>query len=272
MPSVINLNLSNVINVSVLGAPAGLGAPNINTLALFTSETPSPVFSGDYKVYTNPTAVATDFGSDSEAFAQATAIFSQVPNILSTGGYLVIIPLGAAETVKDAIIRTIDQVYYFGILVDQAISEEVFTVLAAYVQCIDKMLFYGSNTTADIESAGMLDDVRTANQTHVRCLYSTLGADDARILAAAYAARGLSTDFAGSNTTQTLHLKSLAGISPDTGIDQTALTKTIAAGVDVYVSIAGVSGVFSSGGNGFFDEIYNELWFKFALQTALRKR
>ena len=38
--------------------------------------------------------------------------------------------------------------------------------------------------------------------------------------------------------------------------------------MDVYVNIGGLSSLLTSGGNGWFDEIYNELWFKLALQTA----
>jgi hypothetical protein len=267
----LNLSLSNVINVTVQGTPSGLGLPNINTLCLFSSETPDEAFTDDYKIYKSPADVATDFGDDSDAYAIALAVFSQNPNILTTGGYLVIVPReSGTEKIQTAIARVIDQVYFFGVLVDEDLSAGTdFTDLATYMQTIDKLLFFGSATSADIvATTGRFDVVRTSGQNHVRCLYYTIGDAEAVLMAAAYAGRALSTAFDGSLTCQTMHLKGLATIDADSGIDQTALNTAVAAGADTYVSIAGVPGLFCSGGNVFFDEIYNELWFKAALQVA----
>ena len=85
---------------------------------------------------------------------------------------------------------------------------------------------------------------------------------------AAYAGRALSTNFNGSNTTQTMHLKSLSGTQPDPGITQTILTSAIAAGADTYPSIQGVAKVFCSGANDFFDNQYNLQAFIGSLQVA----
>jgi hypothetical protein len=266
----LNLSLSNVINVSVLGASASLGLPNVNSLALFSSETPV-VDPGDYGIYTSASAVLTAWGASSKAYAIALAIFSQNPNILSAGGYLVIIKrAGGTEKIQTAIARTKDLVYYFGIIVDSDITGGTdFVDMTAAVQAEDKLLFFGSNTAADIVSTtGRFDVARLASKTHSRCLYYTVSATGAINMAAAYASRALSTNFSGSNTCQTMHLKALATIAVDSGLTQTALNAAVAAGVDTYPSIAGVPVVFTSGENVFFDEIYNELWFKFALSTA----
>ena len=271
MSESLNLSLSNVVNVTVLGAPSGLGLPNINTVCLFSSETPGGTFgSGDYKIYLSPSDVAVDFGSGSDAHNIALAVFSQNPNILTTGGYMVIVPRsGGTEKIQTAIARVIDQIYFFGVLVDADISGSDFTDMTSYMQTVDKVLFFGSATAADIvTSSGRFDIVRSSSETHTRCLYCTVDQDTAILFAAAYAGRALSTDFSGSLTAQTMHLKSLATISPDPGVSQTVLASAVAAGAGVYVSIAGISGVFESGENSFFDEIYNELWFKAALQVA----
>ena len=268
--TVLNLSLSNVINATVVGAGASLGLPSMNSIALFSSETPV-VSIPSYSVYNTASAVLTDWGSASKAYAIAQAIFSQTPNILSAGGYLVIIPRAAGtEKIQTAIARTKDLVYYFGILVDEDITGgSDFVDMATAVQAEDKMLFFGSNTAADIVvSSGRFDVVRTTSQTHVRCLYNTISITAAVNMAAAYASRALSTNFSGSNTCQTMHLKTLTNIAVDSGITQTALTAAVAAGVDTYPSIAGVPVVFTSGLNGFFDEVYNELWLKFALSVA----
>ena len=54
MPSNYNLSVSNVVNITVLGAASGLGPANMNSLCLISSETPEGGYSGiDYKVYKN---------------------------------------------------------------------------------------------------------------------------------------------------------------------------------------------------------------------------
>jgi hypothetical protein len=151
------LDLANVINVQVLPTPQGLGAININTAALFSKETPSGWAVGQtYGIYFNATDVATDFGSGSDAAKIASAFFAQAPNPLTTSGYLVVIPrlqTPTLETVQAAIVRTINSVYYFGILIDEVMDslESTFVALTAYVQSIDKMFFYCSATLADLE-------------------------------------------------------------------------------------------------------------------------
>lgn len=267
----MTLDLSNVINVTIQSTPENLDNPNINTAALFSSETPS--WGDAFKIYVNATDVSTDFGSTSDAAAIAAAFFAQQPNPLGTGGYLAIIPRQSSgtETVQAAIARTINSVYYFGILIDEEMASQAatFAALAVYVQTLNKMFFYASSSQADYAPGGLLDLVRQASETHTRCLYYNDGTPlDTQLMAAAYCARGLSTNFAGSQTTQTLHLKSLAGVAVDTTINQTELAKVQTAGVDVYTSIANIPCIFCANANAFFDEVYNEFWFKFALETA----
>lgn len=268
------LDLANVIDVSILGVPSLLGEPNINTAAIFTqSLTPAGWAVGQtFAVYTSASAVIADFGSDSYPAVIATAFFAQQPNPIGTNGYLVVIPLlqsPSLEKINDAIVRTKDSVFYFGVLAEPALSSGDFTALASYMQTVDKVFFYSSTDINDLSPGNRFDNVRTAGQTHVRCLYYNNGVDkDRAAFAGAYAARALSTNFAGFRTVQTMHMKSLANFTAAPFITQTILAEALAAGTDTYPSIAGVAALMTSGGNGFFDEIYNELWFKFALETA----
>ena len=86
--------LSRIINVSLITTPTGLANFNVNSIGLLTDDTPTASFpaADGYKLYYSPDDVATDFGSTSETYLQAVAIFSQSPNILTGGGYLVIFP------------------------------------------------------------------------------------------------------------------------------------------------------------------------------------
>ncbi len=270
------LDLSNVINISILSAPQTLGTPNINTAALISKE-PKPAgwtATQEFAIYTNATEVANDFGSSSDAAAIAAKYFAQNPNPLSTGGYLAIVVRlnpGPIESIQDAIVRVLNKVFFFGVLVDEEIIEATFVSLTTFIQTLDKIFFYTSSDPADYQPDGLLDDLRTASKTHTRGLYygEQVPAPNAPwLFSGAYAGRALSTNFAGSLTTTTMHLKQLATIVPDATIDQTELVAAGLAGVDIFVNIASIPALFTSGANTFFDEVYNELWFKFALQTA----
>ena len=272
-PSTVQFPPSLIINVDILPTPQNLQVPNINTAALFTNEQPSWIGSQAFAIYTNASDVATDFGSNSRSFVMATAFFAQNPNPIGTNGYLVIIPriVMSTETVEAAILRTLNLVYYFGILVDQEItlpdSGNVLTSLATYVQTLQKMLFYASSDTSDI--AGRFTTIQQASESNTRCLYYHDGvANDTPAFAAAYCGRALTTAFEGSNTTETMNLKQLIGFTPDQTLTTTLLTAAQTAGVDVYISIGGVPSLYTSGANGFFDEIYNQYWLAFALQVA----
>jgi len=266
---------SYIIDVTIEGTPTFLNAPNINTVALISSETPAWSPTDAFTIYTNATDVGTDFGTDSKAYAIATAFFAQNPNPLNSGGYFVIIPLIVADSgsYQAAIARTLNTVYYFGILLDvdahQLASGSAFANLATYVQTLDKLLIVASLTPADFQSSGLFYDVQQALQTNTRCIYyNDNTAVDTPAFAAAYASRGLSTNWDGSLTAQTLNLKQIAGFDPDQTLTPTFLTELQTAGVDCYPSFGGDPGLYTSGANGWFDQIYGQFWLKFALQAA----
>jgi len=379
------LDISNIITVTLLSALKGLANINTSVLAYFTDEAPIPAGYGTYGVYRSPQGVAQDFGSSSVTYRVATDVFSQNPNILTGGGYLIIIPLelsadataatvlatgpvnflgltatdykikaavdgGAAaelligtldltsistltaslnssavdgaglsfvvdgdissasvklvsqttgvssaiaitasssgtdiapllnmtgatatgadtgtERVKDAILRTAGSISYFGILMPSKPIDAVLEELSATVQTMDKLLFVASATSGDI--TGVFTTLLESGMTHTRCLFYSVSAAAALDFSAAYASRGLSIDFSGSNTAHTMHLKDIIGIVADPGMTQTLLTAAMGAGVDTYPDF-GVPKTFTSGANLFFDQIYTRLAFKTQLQIA----
>jgi hypothetical protein len=276
-----SLDLANVISVTVLPTPAQLGSPLINTIALFSRETPTGWTVGQtYGVYLDPASVATDFGINSNAYAIANAIFSQVPNPVETDGYLVIIPRlqsPSLESVRDAITRIGDTVYYYSVLIDEELAYSdptEFGNLASMVHGLKKMLAYCSSYIADLEPNSVLDLIRQGSLFRVRTFYhgnallNGASVQQTQIFAAAYAGRGLSVDFSGTGTAITMHGKALTGITPDQTIGQTQLEKAKTAGIDTYVSVAGIPMVFSTGANTFFDEVYNKDWLAMELQVA----
>lgn len=364
-----NLSINNVINVSVNQVGAGLGQYNTSNLAIFSHEAFESSFGTDgYKIYLSPTDVATDFGTDSQTYKQALAVFSQQPNILAGGGYLVVIAMAqevqtisfdatpddgsfvftydgdnstsiaydataaevqtairtieglenvlvtgsiddttgltvdfegvegdialatitsntleasatpvvvtvaeseGGETLDEAITRTEDLVEYFGLMATYILEEAELLDVAAVIQAITKIGFFVQKDSTTLDEDGTLDLLRQGSFTQSRGLF--YGSDDdesALNFQAAYAGRALSTNFDGANTTQTMHLKSLATIVADASMTQTLLTKAQAAGVDCYPSIQGVPKTFTSGSNEFFDNVYNLLWFVGDLKVA----
>lgn len=99
----MDLSLSHVISVSLTLAASGLSNFNPSNLAIFTDEQPNPAYSNGpsgsargFGIYYSSLQVAKDYGTGSKTYAQAVAIFSQTPNILAGGGYLVVIPMTQA--------------------------------------------------------------------------------------------------------------------------------------------------------------------------------
>lgn len=262
------LDIVNVIDVTVSQVPQGLGNYNINNLALFTSETPiNGALINNFGAYVSPSAVATDWGSGSEAYAQALAVFSQQPNILAGGGNLLIFPMNGGETLVQAIARCNPLVFFCGIISNAYPASGSMKTSADAVQSYGtKILFLPSSSSTDI--AGAFTDIKNASDTYTRCLYYSVNALQARLFAAAAAGRGFSVDFSGSQTAITMNLKQLATISPDEGITQTLYGQLAAAGVDCYTDFAGISAYVSNGANKYFDEIYNLIWFVSAIKVA----
>lgn len=266
------LALSNIINISVASAPAGIGLFNVNNLLLITNEAPGVSPTGGFTIYKNATDVAADYGSSSQTAQMAVAIFSQSPNILAGNGYLVIAPFTdpSSETLIAAIQRLQPKVQFFGIITNKDVGDTQLTAAANYVQTQNRMLFaYSADSAVTTPTTGEFWKFMNAGNTRSRGLLYMLDTfAHAGLMAAAYAGRALSTDFGGSNTTQTMQLKSLATILADTGMTQTIYQAAQAAGVDVYASFEGVAKVATSGLNHFFDQVYNLSWLIAALQTS----
>ena len=272
------ISIDNFVTVSVSSPPAGFAQYQVNNLALFTRETPinGAITVTNPGIYVSPTDVATDWGTSSEAYAQAVLVFSQTPNILDGNGSLIIYPVGASETLDHAITALAPIIFFGGALwAGWAPSDTDLITAVGVCEPLRVKLFVSDYLTAALTTTtGLFWKISNAGSKHGRCLLYTQGATAlaARLMAAAYAGRALSVDFTGSATTATMHGKTLTGVLPDQGIPQTVLDSCKAVGVDVYPSVGGgaqyLGKVFSTGFNGYFDDVYNLDWLIFALQVA----
>lgn len=170
------------------------------------------------------------------------------------------------ETLLEAITRTKGLVGYAGIITNLSMEDDLIEATATGIQAQDYIFVYAGASTQDI--AGVATTIKAAGQTKTRFLLYTPGIAEANLMAAAYAGRAFSTNFAGSNTSSTMNLKGLVNVTPDDGITQTLYAAADVAGVDIYVSYEGVGGVYATFGNNFFDNVYADLALKFQLEAA----
>jgi hypothetical protein len=195
-----------------------------------------------------------------------TASGTDIAPLLGLSGSAVGVASGT-ESLKDCILRTYQATWYFGIVADVIPTDAELPGLAAIVQSLDKILFYGEHDTAKVN--GIMATLTGSGYTNTRGLLYTTSDNDAMDFAAAYASRALSVDFTGDATVITMHLKTLTGFTGDPGLTETIVTAAQNAGVDVYVNFGTAAGsVFTSGANEFFDQVYVGLALKFAIKVA----
>jgi len=170
------------------------------------------------------------------------------------------------ETLLAAVIRTEGSLSYTGVISNLDLEDAAIVTNSAGIQARDMIYFQHAGSQDDI--AGIATTIKNSGNDKTRILVYSLGSDAANLMKAAYAGRALSVNFSGSNTSQTMHLKQLATITPDPNMTQTLYQAAATAGADIYVSIDGVPCVISNGANDFFDNVYADLALKFALQAA----
>lgn len=373
--------LSYTINVSLAMTPSGLADFNTNSIAIFSNETAG--FSEPYQAYITPSAVASDFGSDSLTYKMANALYSPVPNFRTGEGILYIFPFngtnatsgtfttvdisgnitafqsvsdgelsitidgnanlvsglnftaiktisdivdvlnaknldvnieavgntikftskrfgtastveistitsatgtdlsgtdylkaasgtGAAgtnaggETLADAVEAALKQVYFGGVLSTQYVDDTTLLANSTAIQSKDCIYYETIASLKDISSVGA--SIKAAGNGKTRTLAYSL--EGGKVAIATYASIANSVNYSGVNTANTMNLKTLTGVLPDTGLSDTYVLAANTNGVDIYGNTGGLSVVYSNDNNGYTDDIENQLWFKKAIEVA----
>ena len=176
----------------------------------------------------------------------------------------------SGETLSEAIARTNAAVAYCGVL--STVVEEDDRILAnsTYIAGLsDKIYLNAWHSVKDISGACATIKGKTEKKTRMLC-YGKGTYDDAKVMSAAYAGRGFSTNFSASNTSQTMNLKSLVGVEPDTTLTENDYASAKTNGVDLYVNYNnGLPKVLSTGGNGYFDTVYENMALVFSVQAQI---
>lgn len=276
------VDISNVINTSISQAPAGLEGYNVNSFLYLSAVQPVSKWNTEtYRIYKAATDVGKDFGTDSSTYKDAVMIFSQKPNLLAGNGYLVIAPLivtgespsEVVESLSDALNRVKAQIYFGGWMTNKKAEAEEVIAAAQLNETLESLYLLGSGDAADFTAeTGLFDKVSKLSLSRTKLLYygdSTENLDNMRGFVAAYAGRGFSVNFAAQNSTITMNLKDLVGVSPDSTVTEAIYQNAEQLGVDMYVAYNGLPKIVSNGNPLYFDDIYNRLWFELTMRVEL---
>ena len=375
--------LSYTINVSLSSTPTGLADFNTNSIAIFSNETPA--FSESYQAYLTPSAVASDFGTNSLTYKMAQALFTPVPNFRTGGGVLYVFPFGgtnatsgsfttpdisdnitafksvadgalnvtidsqnyvvtgldfrtittikdivtvlknknldvdieadgnlirftsrrygtnsgvvistlvesvgtdlsasayldatsgttvagtdaAGESLSDAVAAGLEKVYFGGVLSTQYVDDTTLLANSTAIQSLDCDYFEAMQSLKDMAVTGAA--IKSAGNGKTRTLAYSQGAETVKIAIATYASIAKSVNYNGSNTANTMNLKTLTGIVADSGLSDTYVLSAQTNGVDIYGNTGGLSVVYSNDNNGYTDDIEANLWHKKATEVA----
>lgn len=201
------LDINNVVNVSVSSVPQGLSSVNMNSVCFFTTETPDNL--DQYRVYLNARDVATDYGTGSETYAMANALFAQTPNILSGGGRLIVAPMIDAVSATQGRFVTANISANLSSLI--AVTDgDLRVVLNGSNIDLTGVSFAGCSTLADIAlilGRKLPDALVSATSTAITVKSKKTGADSTVVLEALsggtgtnLAAAGLLNTAAGTDT------------------------------------------------------------------------
>lgn len=287
MATQYQIPISYVVQASAITPGKGLEPLKLSTILLLTDETPANELTGSYMIARTASAVAQQWGTETETAKQAQIIFSQQPNILANDGYLIVAPFNntpadeeneteaVTETMTAAITRMAGELYFEGILTTRNLTNEDASAVSTLVQSMKNRIFPlpAADVTA-VAQGGLFSQV--ASNTNTKCLLYLRGDTteeaqlNSRLFAAAYLSRGLAVNYSGSDTTITMNLKDLIGIEADTNISETILNQCVNVGADCFPSIEGLAKVVSNRQGGmYFDQVANQIWFLNAIQRAV---
>ena len=173
----------------------------------------------------------------------------------------------SGQTLSQAVSAGLEQVYFGGVISTQNCDNATIQANAAAMQSLDCTYFEAMTSMKNIAELGA--DIKAAGLGKTRLLELSNGAKEAKIAIATYATIAKSVNWSGSNTANTMNLKTLTGCLPDNGLSDTYVLSAQTNGVDIYANTGGLSVVYSNDNNGYTDTIELELAFQKKCEVAL---
>lgn len=172
----------------------------------------------------------------------------------------------SGETLSDAVATALEQVYFGGVLTTQYMDDTALSSASSGIQAQDVVFYNELQSLKDISSIG--STIKTAGNSKTRLLAYSMGAEMAKVAIATYATIAQSVNFNASNTANTMNLKTLTGVSPDSNLSDTYVLNANMNGVDIYGNTGGLACVYSNDNNGYTDDAVASLRLKKDMQVA----
>ncbi len=172
----------------------------------------------------------------------------------------------AGETLADAVEKALKQVYFGGVLTTQTTDSDTRKENATAIQSLDCIYYDNLQSLSDIFKVGK--NIKEAGNSKTRTLAYSVSEEIGKTAAAGYASIAKSVNYSGTDTANTLNLKTITGITGDTNLNSTYVLGASANGVDIYAITGGLSVIYSNDNNGYTDDVEANLWHKKATEVA----
>lgn len=163
----------------------------------------------------------------------------------------------ATGSLSDAIDTALEQVAFGGVLTTQFLDDATLLDQATLIEAKDVVFFNELQSLKDIAVTGAAN--KAAGNSKTRLLAYSMGAEEAKVAVATYATIAQSVNFVATDTANTLNLKTLTGVAPDTNLNDTYVLSANTNGVDIYGNTGGYGCVYSNSNNGYTDDVVNAL-------------
>lgn len=209
------------------------------------------------------------FGTDSGVTISSVSVTGMVDisgstYLNATAGTTAAGTNASGDTLSSAVSTALEQVYFGGVLTTQYADNATILANSTAIQALDCDYFEVTQSLKNISVLG--SSIKSAGNGKTRTLAYSLA--DAKVVAATYATIAKSVNRSASNAANTMNLKTLTGILPDTNLSDTYVLAAANNGVDIYGNTGGLGVVYSNDNNGYTDDIENQLWLKKAFEIA----
>lgn len=172
----------------------------------------------------------------------------------------------SGQTLAEAVKAAQQQVYFGGVLSTQYTDDATTQANAQSLQSMDLTYYNDMNSLKDMAILGAA--LKAAGLGKTRSLAYSVSPRNAKIAMATYATIAKSVNYEGTDTANTMNLKTLTGLVGDSGLSDSYVLSAQTNGVDIYGLTGGLSVVYSNDNNGYTDDIENQLWLKKAVEVA----
>lgn len=172
----------------------------------------------------------------------------------------------SGETLSEAVTSALQQVYFGGILTTQYVDDTTLQANSTAIQSKDVVYYETMTSLKNMAVTGTA--IKTAGNGKTRSLAYSVNTEAAKVAIATYATIAQSVNFEGTDTANTMNLKTLTGVAADSGLSDTYVLSAKTNGVDIYGNTGGLSVVYSNDNNGYTDDIVNQLALKKKMEVA----